>query len=175
MPGQVGSSPILTGYSGYSGNTGTSGASGTSGMSGFSGISGISGFAASAKAAYGFVYNFATLGGAQGTIPLTALTTAIPNNFVIQNAFLDVITPLGSGGAATAAVTTGQSAGDLVAATVVIGAPFSVTGPKVMIPLFGTIATWIKTTSTRTPAIVIALADLNAGKFNVFVEGYVSA
>lgn len=167
MPGQVGiQSQAAAGYSGYSG------ASGTSGSSGFSGISG---FAASAKAAYGFVYNFATLGGTQGTIPLTAMTAAIPNNFVIQNAFVDVITPLGSGGAATAAVSTGQGAGDLIAATVVVGAPFSTTGLKVTTALMGTIATWIKTTAQRTPTLVVAVSDLNAGKFNLFVEGYVSS
>lgn len=118
------------------------------------------------KSALQFVYDFSVLGGAQGSIPLTALNGALPSGFVVQNALLDIITPLTSGGLATAAVTTGQGAGDLVAATLISGVPFSSTGLKVTAVLMGTIATLIKATAQRSPAIVVAVADLTAGKFN---------
>lgn len=127
------------------------------------------------KSALQFVFDYAVLGGAQGTIPLTALNGALPNNFVVQNAILDILTPLTSGGLATAAVTTGQGAGDLVAATLISGAPFASTGLKATAVLMGTVATLIKATAQRSPAIVVAVADLTAGKFNLFIEGYVSA
>lgn len=127
------------------------------------------------KASYQFVYDFSVLGGATGTILLTALDGALPNNLVIQNAFLDIITPLGSGGAAVVAVTTGQGANDLVAATVIAGAPFNTAGPKVNVPLIGTVATWIKTTAQRSPAFVVSISALNAGKANLFIEGYLSS
>lgn len=128
----------------------------------------------SAKQTFMFSYDFATLGGGTGTIDLTAHDGPLPDDFIIQNAFIDVITPLTSGGAATGALTTGQGAGDLVAATAVAGAPWSSTGQKVTIPLLGTIGTWIKTTDERDPALVIATADLTAGAFNLLIEGYVS-
>lgn len=131
--------------------------------------------ATSGKQTFMFTYDFATLGGAVGSITLTQHDGPLPDDFIIQNAFIDVITPLASGGAATGALTTGQSAGDLVAATVVAGAPWSTTGQKITIPLLGTIATWIKTTDERDPTLVIATAALTAGAFNVFLEGYVSS
>lgn len=127
------------------------------------------------KAVYQFVYDFTVLGGATGSIPLTQINGALPNNFIIQNASLDVITGLTGGAGATGAVTTGQAANDLVLATVVAGAPFSTIGPKVTIPLLGTIATWIKTTAQRTPALVVAINAFTAGKFNLFVEGIPSS
>lgn len=126
------------------------------------------------KTVYQFVYDFSVNGGAQGTIALTQVNGALPTGFIVQNSFVDILTQLGSGGAAVAAVTSGQGAGDLVAATVIAGAPFSTAGPKITIPLLGTIATWIKMTAGRTPALVVTIADLNAGKFNMFVEGVLS-
>ena len=128
-----------------------------------------------AKSTFQFVYDFSVLGGAVGSIPLTQTNGPLPNNFVIQNAFVDVITGLTGGVGATGAVTTGQGAGDLVIATVIAGAPFSTTGPKITIALLGTIATWIKTTAQRSPALVVAVNAVTAGKFNLFVEGYISS
>lgn len=127
------------------------------------------------KAIYQFTYDFAVNGGAQGSINLTQINGPLPSNFVIQNALVDVITALGSGGAATAALTTGQSAGDLQTATVAAGAPWSSAGMKATTILLGTIATQIKTTAQRTPALVVAIADLNAGKLNLFIEGFLSS
>ena len=129
----------------------------------------------SAKSVLQFVYDFSVLGGATGSIPLTQINGPIPNNFVIQNAFIDVITGLTGGAGATGALTTGQGAGDLVVATLAAGAPWSTVGSKVTIALLGTIATWIKATSSRSPALVVAVNALTAGKFNLFVEGYLSS
>lgn len=129
----------------------------------------------SAKSVFQFVYDFSVLGGAQGTINLTQINGALPNKFVVQNVIVDVVTALGSGGAALAALTTGQSAGDLQAATVVAGAPWSSAGMKATTILLGTIATQVKMTATRTPALVVTVADLNAGLINVFVEGFQSS
>src|SRR5438552_2812540 len=127
------------------------------------------------KKTYQFVYDFSVNGGVAGTIALTQLDGPLPNTFVLQNSFLDVITPLGSAGLALAAVTTGQGAGDLVVAGAFSIAPFSTTGPKVTIPLLGTINTWIKMTADRSPALVVSIANLNAGKLNLFCEGYLSS
>jgi hypothetical protein len=127
------------------------------------------------KKTFQFVYDFSVLGGSAGSIPLTQLDGPLPDTLILQNAFIDVITPLGSAGLALAALTTGQGAGDLVVATAFSGAPFSSTGPKVTIPLLGTILTWVKMTGNRSPALVVSIADLSAGKFNLFCEGYVSS
>lgn len=127
------------------------------------------------KKTFQFTYDFSVNGGAQGSIALTQIDGPLPNTFVLQNSFIDVVTPLGSGGLALAAVTTGQGAGDLVVATLFSGAPFSTTGPKVTIPLLGTIATWLKMTANRSPALVVSIADVNAGRFNLFCEGYLSS
>lgn len=127
------------------------------------------------KRTYQFVYSFPVNGGSQGTILLTQTNGVLPTNFVLMNSFVDVITPLGSAGLALAAMTTGQSANDLIVATAFSGAPFSTSGPKVTLPLIGTIATWIKMTGNRSPAIVVSVADLNAGKLNLFCEGYLSS
>jgi hypothetical protein len=126
------------------------------------------------KSVFQFVYDFSVNGGGTGSIVLTQINGPLPANFVIQNAFIDVITGFTGGAGATGAVTTGQGAGDLVIATIVAGAPFSTTGPKVTISLLGTIATWIKTTAPRSPALVVAINAVTAGKFNLFVEGTIS-
>lgn len=127
------------------------------------------------KSIYQFVYDFTVNGGAVGSIPLTQINGPLPNNFLIQNCCMDVITGLTGGAGATGAVTSGQAANDLVIATIVAGAPFSTTGPKITIPLLGTIATWIKTTAQRSPALVVAVNAFTAGKFNLWVEGIISS
>ena len=123
---------------------------------------------------YKFTYDFAVNGGAVSTIVLSQADGPLPTNFVIQNASLDILTALTSGGAATAGLGTPQGAGDLVTATLISGAPWSSTGPKATAVLLATVGTWIKTTAGRSPAIVVGLFALTAGKFHLFVEGYVS-
>jgi len=128
-----------------------------------------------AKSTFQFVYSFADLGGATGSIPLTQINGPLPANFLIQNSFIEVISGLTGGAGATGALTTGQSAGDLVVATLIAGAPFSTTGVKVTIPLLGTIATWVKTSAQRSPALVVAVNAVTAGKLNLWIEGVMSA
>lgn len=127
------------------------------------------------KSIYQFVYDFSVLGGSVGSITLTQINGPLPNNFLIQNVNLDVITGLTGGAGATGAVTSGQAANDLVVATIVAGAPFSTAGAKVALPLLGTVATWIKTTAQRSPALVVAVNAFTAGKFNLFIEGMLSS
>lgn len=124
-----------------------------------------------------FEYDFAVDGGTVGTIPLRAIDGlgVLPTASVAQSAQMDIITALTSGGVALAALTTGQSAGDLVAATVVSGPPWSTTGIKITNVLLGTVGTQIKMTADRTPALVVSGADLTAGKFRVLIEGWQSA
>jgi hypothetical protein len=127
------------------------------------------------KQTFQYVYDFTVLGGATGSIPLTQTNGPLPTNFIIQNAFIDVISGLTGGAGSTGALTTGQGAGDLVVATLIAGVPYSTTGVKVTIPLLGTIGTWIKTSAQRSPALVIAVNAVTAGKFNLWVEGIVSS
>jgi len=78
-----------------------------------------------------------------------------------------VTTLLTSGGAATAGLQV-ESAGDLVAATVVSGAPWSTTGRKSIIPVM-TGATAIKLTAARDISLVIGAFALTAGVFGVYL------
>ncbi len=125
------------------------------------------------KRIYEFIYDFTVQGGAQSALALTALNGVIPAKFVITNAFLDVISGFTGGAGSTAALAV-ESAGDLVAATIVAGAPFSTTGLKVTIALPGTLATWIKTTVARTPTLTFAVTNGTAGRFHLFIEGFLS-
>ena len=116
-------------------------------------------------------YDFATDGGAVSTITLRgsgALGSQIPPGAVSTGGYVEVDTAVTSGGAATVAITTGEGAGDLVAAAAVSGAPWSTTGRKSIVPA-GTGATSVKTSAARTLSAVIATAALTAGKFRVVV------
>lgn len=110
-------------------------------------------------------YDFAVDGGAQGTITLRSNDGEIPNGSIIEGGYVEVLTGLTSGGAGTVAVQS-EAANDIVNGAAVSGAPWSTTGRKSIIPAF-TGATSVKTTAARNPAMVIATADLTAGKFNV--------
>src|SRR5262245_26687163 len=115
-------------------------------------------------------YSFAADGGAQGTIALLP-GTPIPNNAIIIDSGVEVVTIPTSGGSATIAVTV-NAANDIVNAAAISGAPWSTTGRKAGIPL--AFATSVKTTAARTVSIVIGTADLTAGVFDVwlwYVEG----
>jgi hypothetical protein len=109
-------------------------------------------------------YEFAVDGGAVSTITLRG-DNGIPAGSYILGGFIEVDTAVTSGGAATVAVSV-ESAGDLLAAAAVAGAPWSTTGRKSVIPVF-TGATTIKTTVTRSVTIAVATAALTAGKFRV--------
>ncbi|MFD6069435.1 hypothetical protein [Amycolatopsis lurida] len=117
-------------------------------------------------------YDFAVDGGAVGTITLrsaggASLGNVIPAGSVITGGYLEVDTAVTSGGAATLAVNS-EGAGDLVAATVVSGAPWSTTGRKSLTPAF-TGASSVKTTAARSLTVSPAVAALTAGKFRVVV------
>lgn len=118
-----------------------------------------------------FSYDFDQQGGASGDITLAG--TPLPDNAIVWDGVVDVITPLTSGGSGTAAVSTAQAANDLITAAVVSGSPWSTAGSKAIVPV-GTAAASIKMTAARAPKLVIAVADLTAGKFNLFIEYYLS-
>lgn len=118
-------------------------------------------------------YDFAVDGGAIGTITLrsangASLGNVIPVGSVIVGGYIEVDTGFTTGTAATMALTTGESAGDLSAATVVSGAPYSTTGRKSITPAF-TGATAVKTTVARSVQAVIAVGTVTAGKGRVVV------
>lgn len=111
-------------------------------------------------------FDFAVDGGAVSTITLRsprAVSTGndIPAGSVIEGGYVEVDTGFTSGGAATLAASL-ESAGDLVAATVVSGAPWSTTGRKAVIPVF-TAAASVKTTVKRSITVTVAVAALTAG------------
>lgn len=115
-------------------------------------------------------YDFAVDGGAVSTVTLRAAPSYsvgndIPFGAIIEGGFVEVDTAVTSGGSATVAVTV-ESAGDIVAAAAISGAPWSTTGRKSLVPAF-TGATTVKTTAARSITITIATAALTAGKFRV--------
>ena len=120
-----------------------------------------------------FQYDFAVDGGVAGAITLRAVDGLgpLPTKFIVQNAIIDMITALTSGGAATVSLTTGEGAADLQAATLVSNPPWSTLGLAATTVILGTLATQIKLTAQRSPSITIAIADLTAGKVNVFIQG----
>jgi hypothetical protein len=118
-----------------------------------------------------FQYDFDALGGVTGDIVLTG--EPLPKNAIVFEGVVDVITPLTGGGGATAAVTTAQSANDLITAADITGAPWSTAGSKALVPV-GDASHSIKMTAERAPKLVIGTADLTAGKFNLFIEYYLS-
>jgi len=118
-----------------------------------------------------FIYDFAARGGAAGDIVLAG--EPLPKNAIVWDGVVDVITPLTGGAGATAAVSTAQSANDLIAAADITGAPWSTAGSKAIVPV-GDASHSIKMTADRAPKLVIATNDLTAGKFNLFIEYYLS-
>jgi hypothetical protein len=117
-------------------------------------------------------YDFAVDGGAISTIILRAsaddsVGNEVPNGAVIEGGYIEVLTILASGGAATVAVNS-EAAGDLQAAAAFNGAPWSTTGKKSITPAF-TGATVVTATAKRNLAIAIAAAALTGGKFRVVV------
>lgn len=108
-------------------------------------------------------YSFAADGGAVGNINLLPAAT-IPAGAVILGGFIDVTTPLTSGGAATIALQV-EGAADLLAALAVAS---WTAGRKSILPAF-TGASSVKTTVARNVVAVIAAAALTAGAFDVYL------
>jgi len=108
-------------------------------------------------------YNFAVDGGAIGAIDLLP-TPSIPAGSYIVGGFMEVDTIVAGAGASVAVNV--ESAGDLVAAAAVSGAPWSTTGIKAVVPVF-TAATLIKTTAARKVVATVSAAVLTAGAFDV--------
>jgi hypothetical protein len=110
-------------------------------------------------------YDFAVDGGAISTINLRG--DQLPSGAVILDSMVDVNTIPTSGGAATIAVNT-QSAGDIVAATVLGSSPWSTATPK-RGAITATSAP-VKTTAIRPIQATIAAFVLTAGKFSVLID-----
>lgn len=114
-------------------------------------------------------YDFARHGGAVSTIGLSG-KTIIPSGAVVQGGYVDITTPLTSGGAATIAAQI-NAANDLLTAVAVASwaagrfnvLPAPTTGAL-------TASTAVKTTAARDISVVIAVAALTAGvaEFVVF-------
>lgn len=116
-------------------------------------------------------YSFAVQGGAVGNINLlsdlndTNSTVTIPDNAVIKNVWVDVLTtPIGGTGASVKIELVNDA--DLVASTSVA----SFTGLLLGIPDHATAADWIKLSADKTLKLEAVSAALTAGKFNVYVE-----
>lgn len=115
-------------------------------------------------------YSFAVQGGAVGAVNLLSdLTDAtslvkIPDNAVIKQVWIDVLTPGTTSASGTMAINL-QSAGDLKGAL----AAASYTGIVAGVPV-GVAANMIKLTAERTLTGTIATGALTAGKWNVYIE-----
>jgi hypothetical protein len=116
-------------------------------------------------------YDFAIDGGAIGTITLrqtgSTLPNLLPTGSVIVGGYIEVLTTLTSGGAATVGINS-EAAGDIKAAATAFTV-YATTGSGIVsiLPSFGTTA--VKTTAARSLAITIAAATVTAGKFRVVV------
>ena len=110
-------------------------------------------------------YSFARDGGAVGAITLTSEDGPIPNGSLVTSGVLDVTTAFTTAASGTGAISV-NAADDVVAATIVSGAPYSSTGRKSVIPV-ATGATAIKTTAARSPAFTIATGAITAGAFKL--------
>lgn len=111
-------------------------------------------------------YDFAVLGGAVGTIALIG-GLVIPSGAYVVNGFVDITTPLTSGGAATIAMQV-NAANDILTAVAVAS---WTAGVKNVLPALAsgalTASTVVKTTAKRDISIVVGTAALTAGVFRV--------
>ena len=117
-------------------------------------------------------YDFAVQGGAIGSVNLLGLdgkAAVLPQNAIIVDSLIDVITPCTTSTSGTIALSA-QSAGDIKAAL----AAASYTGLVAGIPV-GSAATSIKMTADRTLQATIATGTITAGKFNLIIEYIYSA
>lgn len=115
-------------------------------------------------------FDFAVDGGAVGAITIRAgdsLGNQIPAGSVVTGGYVEVDTALTAGASGTLSAGV-EAAGDLVAATIVAGTPWSTTGRKSIVPV-GSGATSVKTTVARSLSVTVAVAALTAGKFRVVI------
>jgi hypothetical protein len=115
-------------------------------------------------------YDFAVDGGAISSITLrgsNAIGNSVPAGSVVLSGYVEVDTLVGAGAGATIGITL-EGAGDIVAATVFSGAPWSTTGRKSIIPV-GTGAASVKTTVARSLVAVIGTNTVTSGKFRIVV------
>ncbi len=119
-------------------------------------------------------YDFATQGGATGTINLLKdLANAdlaenrlvLPDNAIIKHVYLDILTAMASAGGTGTIALNSEGAEDLLAA---VDAD-TLSGIAAGIPV-NTVATMIKLTAERTVDMTIGAEDLTAGKFDLYVE-----
>lgn len=124
-------------------------------------------------------YDFSVQGGAISTISLydpvlsNQQALVLPASFIISKVLIDVLTaPVGA--SATIALTSGQNAADLLAATAIAsftglidGIPTSAATTNIKIPA-------AQASPGSTVSMVIATTALTAGKFNVFITGFMS-
>ena len=125
-----------------------------------------------AKTAHGlpkfltFLYDFAALGGAAGSLTMTAedgTAQTIPGNAIITNAYAEVETAVTSGGSATVALGLVANTDAFVGAT----AKGSL-GAGVVLNTANDLP--LKSAVPGTVLATIATADLTAGKIRLYVE-----
>lgn len=111
-------------------------------------------------------YDFARHGGAQSSIAIGTLGAGA----LVIGGYMNVETvPVGVG--ASIGVTA-EAAGDVVAVAAIVGAPWSTTGRKAILPKRNTpeASSAVLTTVARDILFVISGADLTAGKVQVHLE-----
>ena len=110
-------------------------------------------------------YSFATHGGATSSIAIGN----VPLGTQVIGGYMNVETaPVGAG--ASIGVTL-EAAGDIVAVAAIVGAPWSTTGRKAIIPNRNTPETTsVVTTADRNLLFVISGAVLTAGKVQIYLE-----
>ncbi len=112
------------------------------------------------------VYDVADLGGKIGNI---SLELALPSGAIIHRGFIDVVPPLASGGSATVTLSfIGSSTQALLAAPSNYDALTSVHALAVNTTAVKLSST--NATKTSVLNVVIAGADLTAGRFNVYLQ-----
>lgn len=110
-------------------------------------------------------YDFTVHGGVIGD---NTLDLKLPDNAIVYGGLIDVVTAPTSGGSATVALKI-EGAADLLAATAIA----SVTGQLDTVP-DGTATNAVKLTEERTLTMTVATAALTAGKFNIFLNYFIS-
>lgn len=119
-----------------------------------------------------YEYDFAVDGGGVGAKSMRAVGStpgSLPSGFVITDSIVEILTPFTTAASGQGAVAV-ESAGDVVAAAVVSGAPYSTAGRKAGIPQSA--ATSVKTTAARTPSFTISVGAITAGKLYLVLFGY---